>query len=96
MELLLGADGALTLVSPDDFGRFALRREAGAPTRHNEITPAEEADHVWVSRSAVTAAAGSATSDAWIIAFDNMVAKAAKYGWVSPDGQFIKAHVLKD
>jgi 2-(1,2-epoxy-1,2-dihydrophenyl)acetyl-CoA isomerase len=88
-------DLAPRLLEPDDFKTFKLVFD-GYPTGHApEIDGVRyvEENHAFVDQQQVIQAAGSQSTESWREAFAVMVEKAAKYGWVAPDTQAIKAHI---
>lgn len=52
-----------------------------------------EAEHAWLSVAALRAAAGEARDEAWSAAFDDMIEKGARYGFVDAAAGTVRAHI---
>lgn len=53
-----------------------------------------DADHAWISTAWLKAAGARSQDAAWLPRFETMIDKARPYGWVSADGQSVKAHIV--
>jgi hypothetical protein len=89
----------IALVEPDEFGSFKVLVTGGdrvdslasAIVRVGRL--AEDADHAYISVSAVEALAdGRAPDEHWLALLRAMLDAARRHGWVASDGA-IRAHV---
>jgi hypothetical protein len=90
--------GAVTLVDPTDFGGFHVAVAGGGvddPRLAPVLAPHGhlDADHAWIDTEAVVALAGPAADEAWTAGFAAMVAYARDKGFLSDDGQYLRAHL---
>jgi hypothetical protein len=101
VEVNLGQDPAVTaLHEPEDFKAFKLTTlgsgETGALDRALGALGSVDdyGSHAWLKLDGVRALAGElANSASWSESFEGMVAYAASKGWLSPDGDAIRAHI---
>lgn len=97
MIIQLDINGRLRLAAPDDFGR--LHCEFVQSSAHLSEVRAwlagavelESADIAWIQLSWLRL---QAPKPEWMQDLDRMIARASPFGWVSPDGQRVKAHVV--
>jgi hypothetical protein len=89
----------IALVEPDEFGSFKVlvtggdRVESFASAIARIGRLADDADHAYISVSAVEALAdGRARDENWVASLRSMVDAARRHGWVASDGA-IRAHV---
>jgi hypothetical protein len=99
--VILHADldaSTVTLKDPLDFFGFHVEvaggdvddgRLAGVLAPHGRL----DGEHAWIDRSAVIALAGAEADDAWHAGFDAMLAYARDKGFLSEDGEAIRAHL---
>jgi hypothetical protein len=101
VEVDLGQEPATpALQEPEDFKAFQLTTlgsgETGALDRAlgGLGSVDEDGAHAWLKLDGVRVLAGDlADSASWSESFDGMVAYAASKGWLSPDGESIRAHI---
>lgn len=90
-----GSNGGTTLRDPDDFKAFAVRVVGDGPASAAlaELGRTDGDDHVYVDPAVLLRLAGERGEEAgWRESLDEMIAFAAKHGWVD-DAGFIRAHV---
>lgn len=92
MNLIYCKDNGFSLEDKNSFKAFKLVlkgfEEGDIPNVHG--LEQESEDHIWVDQAHVSIFSNGAE---WLNQFSEMVAKAAKYGWIHPETQAIKAHV---
>jgi hypothetical protein len=100
VQVNLEEEPAVTLHEPEDFKAFKLTTlgsgEASAVDRALGALGSVDDDgtHAWLKLDAVRTLAGElADSASWSDGFDGMVAYAGSKGWLSPDGDAIRAHL---
>ena len=99
MILNIGGNGHAQLVEAGDLQR--LRCEIAMPPADEgrwqtacQGIASIEADHAWIA-IAWLKAAGTLSQDAdWPHRFETMIDKARPHGWVSADGQSVRAHIV--
>lgn len=103
MHVTVGSNGDVGLDEPADFTAFDLRVLGGARKTVLEAlgsdgAAAPEPDHVFVAvervRSLARIALGDGVDFAWESGFTGMLGYAESKGWMSEDGQSIKAHLV--
>ena len=100
MILHLTANGATRLDNAHDFKRLHCAIDLPAQSlalAHSQLAPAarlDDADTAWIDVAWLRRQAPEADAPAWLAQLDQMLAKARPYGWVSDDGQHVKAHVV--
>ena len=92
--------GSVELRDADNFGAFHVETPGSGSTvaRIAEVlgTPIPEADgHVWVPTQLVREKAAATTDESWNEQFDGMLGYASSKGWLSDDGAWIQAHVVR-
>jgi hypothetical protein len=98
MIIAITAAGTLDFRERDDFKGFKILVEKPAATEAeiaaalNGVATMDGADHAWVSQDALRNWGGRQPAD-WIVAFDAMIEKVKKYGFVSDDGLSVRAHL---
>jgi hypothetical protein len=90
--------GAVTLVDPADFRGFHVAVAGGGvddPRLAQVLAPHGrlDAEHAWIATDAVVALAGQEVDEGWTAGFDAMVAYARDKGFLSDDGQSLRAHL---
>lgn len=92
MELVYSKHAGMRLDEPENFKAFKFVLEGFELGEQPAIADLDydSNDHVWIPPSQVLQ---FATSDAWRLQFHKMIEGAAKYGWIHPDTQAIKAHI---
>ncbi|MGO4396455.1 hypothetical protein AB4Z46_34435 [Variovorax sp. M-6] len=99
MIVHLNTAGHLTLAEPDDFKR--LHCAFVPPASEAPVVRAQLADRVelegteaaWIGLDWMRSSASEPRA-AWLLEFDRMIEWAMSRGWISPDGQRVKAHVV--
>jgi len=97
MFISIDRDGKLALREPDDFKRLHVEASDNEVTR-DEIDRAlgsiatRDNDDFWIEVAALKQL-GRAGDAAWESSFDAMIASVRKFGWTSPDGQRVRAHL---
>jgi hypothetical protein len=100
MIIAITAAGNLELKEPDDFKGFKIVAEKPGTT-DAEIaaalepiaTPDGDGKHYWVTQTAMKNWNGTAQSAAWVAAFDAMLEKVKKYGYVDAATGNVKGHI---
>lgn len=98
MKIIVRTGSSLELTDESDLRRFeieALCAEgdlAKSVTRLGEYDPPQ---HAWVHQDWILTNARGRSDTAWRSAFSEMVAKAAKYGWVRDTDGAIRAHITR-
>lgn len=93
MDLICCKEQGLKLEHLDDFKSFKYVLKG---FNHGEfpliggISPDQD-EHVWIDQHIVTQ---FSTNDVWMQSFSEMIAKAKKYGWIHPETDAVKAHVV--
>lgn len=99
MIVQLDANGQLGLAAPGDFSRLHCEfiQSASQVSAVRELLKGtielEGADVAWIQLAWLRRQA-PLSSEAWVDEFDRMIARAKPHGWVSSDGQRVKAHVI--
>jgi hypothetical protein len=101
VEVDLGQDPAVpALREPEDFTAFKLTTPGySAPGPLDRAlgelgSVDDDGTHAWLTIDGVRALAGDlADSPSWSESFDAMVAYAGSKGWLSPEGDAIRAHI---
>jgi hypothetical protein len=85
----------LRLTDPEDFRKFKVLLKGAFGTTRPYIDGLifVDDDNALVGLEVVPAMAGTAASVQWRTRFDEMVAAAAKHGWIDVDSNAIRAHV---
>jgi hypothetical protein len=83
-----------------DLGRLEVRASAGAQlvtALAGLGTVGDDGSHVWLGVDALRDAARATVPDVerhdWVERFDAMIAYAGSKGWLSADGQAVRAHL---
>jgi hypothetical protein len=92
------ADGGVTLQDAGDFQGFHVEVSGGPvdDARLAEVLAPHgrlDGEHAWIGTDAVVALAGDDADDEWHRGFDAMVAYARDKGFLSEDGEAIRAHL---
>jgi hypothetical protein len=99
MHICVERDGNLTLVDPDDFKRFHIEvdRELDDEAMSRALAPLGRFDgsDFWVDTDKLQKLAGRANDAEWQKSFRTMLDFARNFGWISPDGKAVKAHVKR-
>jgi hypothetical protein len=96
MFISIEKDGKLALREPDDFKRLHI--EASNDVTRDQIDRAlgsiatRDNDDFWIEVAALKRL-GHAGDAAWESGFDAMIASVRKFGWISPDGRRVRAHL---
>jgi hypothetical protein len=98
--LVSGSDGE-ALASVEDQGNLrqlhtefrGVGDEAAAAAISDAGLGTVDGDHAWLDAGALRAAGDG--SQAWVTAFDAMLAYAAGKGWTSEDGARVRAHIVR-
>jgi hypothetical protein len=98
MIIAISPSGSLEFREKDDFKGFKITVEKPGAS-DTEIAEAlkgvatlDGSDHAWVSQAALKNWDGKQQPAEWIAAFDAMIEKVKKYGYVSDDGATVRAH----
>jgi hypothetical protein len=97
MFISIDRDGKLALREPDDFKRLHVEASSNEVARE-EIERAlgsiatRDRDDFWIEIAALKQL-GRAGDAAWEVSFDAMIASVRKFGWISPDGRRVRAHL---
>lgn len=100
MIVHLNMAGQLSLAEPNDFKRLhcAFPRLQDTPDlgeRLRDIVEMEGTEDAWIGLNWMRDQAAEPRA-AWLLDFERMIDWAKSRGWVSPDGQRVKAHVIWD
>jgi len=99
MIIAIATNNTVAIEEPEDFRKFkvAVAQPASAyeavAKSNPEIVAFDDAETAWVSVAALKGWEGLKEAPAWQEGLDAMIEKARPYGWISPDGRSIKAHV---
>lgn len=97
MFISIDKDGKLALREPDDFKRLHIEMSDGEVTRDETdralgSIATRDNDDFWIEVAALRKL-GRAGDAAWESSFDAMIASVRKFGWLSPDGRRVRAHL---
>ena len=99
MYLKIGTAGALSMEEADDFKRFHISAEmdtladGDALSEFEAISEDAGDGHFWLDADAILILSGRSEDEDWRAAFQDMLEKAAPYGFADLEGRRIKAHV---
>ncbi|WP_180131026.1 MULTISPECIES: enoyl-CoA hydratase-related protein [unclassified Acinetobacter] len=93
MDLMYCKEQGLKLEQLQDFKSFKFVLNGFAHGEYPQIDgiAIDQDDHVWIDQQLVTQFSAGAD---WNQSFDDMVAKAKKYGWIHVETNAVKAHVV--
>lgn len=97
MRVLITDSGAVRVEDPNVFDMLALETRVPlhrtvAALQSSGLALGIENGHAWLSIAALKRAAATG-EDEWAERFDHMIDAVRRYGWVSEDGQHVRAHV---
>jgi len=98
MIIAITANGALDFREKDDFKGFKIAVEKPGATDAeiaaalNGVATMDGSDHAWVAAAVMKNWNDQPQPADWIAAFDAMLEKVKKYGYVSEDGASVRAH----
>jgi hypothetical protein len=97
--VIVVSGGTISLGEPEDFKRFSVAATPGADvggvlavSKWGWADSADEGE-VWIRAEAVRDAVGPQPPSGWTAQFDKMLEFARSKGWLSADGEGIRAHV---
>src|ERR1700679_1473608 len=98
MIIAITPSGALELKEPDDFKGFKIAVEKPGMTDAEIATALKgvatrDGEHYWVTQTAMKNWNGKPQSAEWTAAFDAMLEKVKKYGFVDEATGNVRAHV---
>lgn len=99
MIIAITPSGSLDFREKDDFKGFKIVVEKPGATDAEiaaalkDVATMDGSDHAWVLQAALKNWNGEPQSVDWIAAFDAMLEKVKKYGYVSDDGASVRAHL---
>ena len=97
MFISIDRDGKLALREPDDFKRLHIEASDGGVTpddidRALGSIATRDSDDFWIEVAAMKQL-GRTGDAAWENSFDAMITSVRKFGWLSPDGRRVRAHL---
>jgi len=99
LDVVVSSVGAVSVTDTSDFRSLRIVSEI-PPSEHGTLERAlaalalrVEAEHAWLSVAALRVAAAETRDEAWNAAFDDMIEKGARYGFVDAAAGTVRAHI---